>query len=918
MSRILAACLLSMLSALALANPQHFPDRQWMTLPVTGFDIVYPEGLEAEARYVAERMTTYWPELQRSMPLLDGVRRIPIVISSPTLVSNGMVTYDPMHSIFYNRPAPFGGLEWFDVLSVHEGRHLVQVQQPMDTLTGQIAYWFAGENGPGAIILLFYPNWFMEGDAVVTETALTEAGRGRVASFELWLRTHELSRDRYSYDRAMLGTGFESYPYVSPYDLGYFMTAYLRTHHGDRVLDRALKRTANPEFALTFDGAIRQLTGAGLEATYEKTWDELRQRWQHQVDNLDITDVEVLWQSDEEHWRSLYPIAVDGDRILAVEMDLRDGGYLAAVENGELTRLKRLPRRIASHFYSVSKNRGVSYAAGRFCWTDARVHPRFALEVGGDIHCYEPDSDDLIEVTRGGDFTSVAVNDAGDRLVAHHFTEQRHSALVQLNRQGQPLTEIELPPRSLAYDMTPDGEGGWVFVLLDAEGVRFMRWQPAEARLTQLTGPVKGESLRSPQWSDHWLVYTSDRSGLDAVWALNRDTGERYQLTQRPFGNYYVNLDTSNNRLVFSDYTADGHRLVSLPWPGERDAGDGWRAAEAVQAQPTAYSAPLYRPVPQPGEEPDTKPEPYNRWAHAWNLNSWQLTGGDNELALSLHSNNLLNTLTVDTFAGVHWGEGTPIGGVTVNWRRWWPVISASAERTVSDEDDTLDHRLTLDGSLPLSSTRDLWTTVVTPNLGVSYSDRSSTDDNSVWQSTLIGAGLSLSQMHEPAPRDLQSPLAFSTRYNLDWETQSERIQQYNASQLQLPGFVANHHLTLGGQWQDRQTGFTGPGRYIRPAAFTSLDSGEPALDARFNYRFSLGPVDLALGRIWYQRSLELGFDARWMQGIEDDHSAFGVQLTTPSNLLRNRILRIDPTFGLYYRPTTEDLAWTFSFTLGG
>jgi len=918
LSRTLAACLMGMLSTLALANPQHFPDRQWMTLPVTGFDIVYPKGLESEARYVAERMTTYWPELQRSMPLLDGVRRIPIVISSPSLISNGMVTYDPMHSIFYNRPAPFGGLEWFDVLSVHEGRHLVQVQQPMDTLTGQIAYWFAGENGPGAIILLFYPTWFMEGDAVVTETALTESGRGRVASFELWLRTHELSRDRYSYDRAMLGTGFESYPYVSPYDLGYFMTAYLRTHHGDRVLDRALKRTANPEFALTFDGAVSQLTGAGLEATYEKTWDELRRRWQRQLDNLDITEVEVLWSSDEPHWRSLYPIAVDGERVLALEMDLRDGVYLVAVKDGESTRLKRLPRRVASHFYSTSKDRGVSYAAGRFCWVDARAHPRFALEVGGDIYCYAPEGDTLTEITQGGDYTSVALSDDGARLAAHRFTEQRRSSLVQLDHQGQPLTEVELPPRSLAYDLAPDGHGGWVFVLLDAEGVRFMRWQPALARLTQLTEPVKGESLRSPQWSEHWLVFTSDRSGLDAVWALNRDSGERFQLTQRPFGNYYVTLDTPNDRLVFSDYTADGHQLVSLPWPGGREAGEDWLAAGDVQVQPTAYSAPLYRPVPTPGDEPDAEPEPYNRWANAWDLNSWLLSGDNEELRLSLHSNNLLNTLTVDTFAGVHWGEGAPIAGVNVNWRRWWPVLSASAERTVSDEDDTLDHRLALDASLPLSSTRDLWTTSVMPNLGVSHTDRTSTVDNADWQSTLISSGLSLSQTHELAPRDLQPPLAFHSRYDLDWETQTERIQQYNASQLQLPGFVANHHLTIGGQWQDRQTGFTGPGRYLTPAAFTGLDPAEPALDARLNYRFSLGPVDLALGRIWYQRSLELGFDARWMRGSDNDHSALGVQLTAPSNLLRNSILRVDPTFGYYYRPTTEDLAWTFSFRLGG
>lgn len=914
MKSVFLKCLLIMLSLTLPAMAQQFPDRQWMTLSVEPFEIVFPEGLDDEARYVAERLTHYWPSLNQSMPLVDEQQPIPIVISSPTLISNGMVTRDPVHSVFYNRPMSFSGLEWFDVLSVHEGKHLVQVQQPLDTLTGQVAYWLLGENGPGAIIVLFYPAWFMEGDAVVDETILTEAGRGRVASFELWLRTQELSGERYSYDRAMLGTGFERYPRVSPYDLGYFMTTYLRTQYGDQVMDQALERVANPAFAFTFDGAIRQLTGANLSTQYERSWDALRQRWQQQLDELDVTDVDVLWQPDGSHWRSLYPIAVEDGRVLAVEMDVRAGSYLVSIDNGQLQRLKRLPRRIASRFYSAAKERGVSYAAGRFCWTDARAHPRFSLEVGGDIHCYDIERQDLLAVTQGGDYTSVAQNRTGDTLIAHQFTEQRHSALVEMTSDGEIIDSIELPLRSLAFDLSPDGNGGWVFVMLDEEGNRFMHWQPDAARLTALTEPVRGESLRSPVLTPHWLLYTSDARGLDAVWALNRDTGKRYQVTQRPFGNYYVNLDTENQLLVFSDYTADGHQLVSLPWPETGTPDPAWLAQESAPLNPTDFSAALNRPVSKSGTHSDAQPEPYNRWAQAWNLNSWLVDGDNEQIVLNLHSNNLLNTLTIDTFAGFHWDEGTPIGGVSLNWRRWWPVLSLSADRTISQEDETLDHRLALDVSVPLSSTQDLWTRSITPNVGVSHTDRQSTRNDSDRHSTLVSAGLLFNQTHEPAMRDLQAPLAFDTQYAFDWETQTETAQHYTNSRLQLPGFIANHHLTFTGQWQAQETGFTGTSRYQSPAVFTELDS--ETLDARANYRFSLGPVNRSLGRLWYLRSLELGFDARWMRGEDHDHSAFGVQLTTPSNVLRNSYLRLDPTFGLYYRPTTEDLAWTLTFTL--
>ncbi len=908
----------SLLLATATANEQHHPNRDWEHIEVPGFDIVYPEGLEEEARYVAERLNTYWPELEGSLPLDTAPRRIPILISSPTLISNGAVSYDPVHSIFYNRPAPLGGLEWFDILSVHEGRHLVQVHQPLDTLTGRIAYAFAGEYGPGAIILLFYPQWLLEGDAVVSETVLTEGGRGRVASFELWLRTHELTQERYSYDRAMLGTGFESYPTVSPYDLGYFMTSYLRRTHGDGILDKALARTANPDHALTFNGAVHGLTGKGLDATYHRAWDDLLQRWQQQVDSLDPTRVDPLWQPEGDHWHSLYPIGTDADRILAVEMDVEDGSYLVALEKGEVERLKRLPRRVAADFYSVAKQRSVSYAAGTFCWTDRATHPRFALEVGADIQCYTETDKTLTTLTRNGAFTNIGLARDAQSLLAHRFTEQRHSQLVLLNRNGRELAARDLPPRSVAYDLTPDGSGGWVFVLLDGEGVRFMNWRADTNDLVELTAPVKGESLRSPQMSANWLIYTSDRSGIDSVWAMNRESGQRFQVTQRPFGNYFVNLDAANNRLVFTDYTAHGHQVVSLPWFDPQAPLTWWLPSNQLNTRPTAYSAPLQRPVPESTGPVAAAASPYHRWANAWSLNRWQLLGDNDELTLHLHSNNLLNTLTVDTFAGAHFGAGTAIGGVTVNWRQWWPVLGLSAERRVSDEDETLDSGIGVNASLPLISTQGLWTTVITPNVGTRYTDRESIDNGQDWQSTLVNAGVTFNRIHEAAPRDLQAPYALASRYDIDLELETDRIQQYNYSQLNLPGFAANHHLTLSSQWQDRQSGFTGPGRYLRPTAFDDLVMGAPALDARLNYRFSLGPVDASLGRLWYLRSLELGLDARWMNGVDESHSAIGPQLTLPSNLFRNSLLRLNPTFSLYYRPTTEDLKWTFGFTLNG
>jgi hypothetical protein len=45
-----------------------------------------------------------------------------------------------------------------------------------------------GDYGTLAFEFIYVPFWFMEGDAVTMETALTKGGRGRLPYFSLWHR----------------------------------------------------------------------------------------------------------------------------------------------------------------------------------------------------------------------------------------------------------------------------------------------------------------------------------------------------------------------------------------------------------------------------------------------------------------------------------------------------------------------------------------------------------------------------------------------------------------------------------------------------------------------------------------------------------------------------------------------------------
>ncbi|WP_028671265.1 TolB family protein [Saccharospirillum impatiens] len=899
----------------AHANDQDRPDRDWQQLSTAGFDIVYPQGLEAEARYVANRLGTYWPALTESMPMHRPPRRIPIVLSAATLTSNGYVRSDPIQSVFYNQPSPLGGLEWFDLLTVHEGRHLVQYAQPLDTGVGRIARVLAGENGPMAFVVLFYPNWLLEGDAVAEETRLTSGGRGRVASFDLWLRTHELTGQRYSYDRIMLGTGFEHYPRVSPYDFGYLMTSYLRREQGSLILDEALAGVAEPGAGFTFDGRIRALTGNNLSQTYRAAWDDLHQRWQGAVDALDITPVTPLWAPTSDHWQSLYPVAIDDDRVLAVDMDVTTGSYLSVVSQGQKYRVAMLPAAVASGYSGTAKQKTVSYANDRFCWAEGREHPRFNRVVTRDLYCHDIQSSERYRLTDLGDITSAGQAETG-HLLAHRFSMNRSSQLDWLSPDGQSLRQIPLPQRSLAFDMSANEDGEWVFALLTGAGTQIMHWSDQTGVLRALTQPVQGETWRSPVQAGDWVLYTSDRGGIDSLWALNPTNGERYRISQRPFGNYFIAWDETRQRLISTDYQANGHALVEHPWRGGTGPQPHW-VAEAEVATIEPYVAPLSAPV----DAVQTDADPARAFRHAtgdWLPNSWLLSADNQAVSLNLHNTNLMNTLTTDLTLGYNWEADIPTGALALDWRRHWPVVSVSIEQYPDSDQNRVDTDTRLAVSVPLQQTRGTARVGLEPSLGISYLTARAMDSNASAEASFVEAGLSGYWAHQAAPRDLQAPVAIAPAARLDTQLDTGGYQLALSNTLHIPGFADNHHISISGQWQRRDADFTGSSRIPASPVFDAAAVTRDMATSRANYQFSLGPVDAALGRLLYLRSLTLAFDARVQYRDDEQRSAYGVQLSVPSNVLRNSRLRLVPTASVYYRPEQADWVPTLSLTLGG
>ncbi|NJM16755.1 MAG: hypothetical protein HC896_16525, partial [Bacteroidales bacterium] len=142
-----------------------------------------------------------------------------------TVLSNGFSALAPWRIELYSCPPPDNiPQDWQRHLLVHELRHSVQLNHLNQGLTRVNRFLF-GEAGWG-ISAAGLPLWYLEGDAVYTETNLLGTGRGSTASFLKGFKAITLEPPGpYTYQKAYFGSFKDFVP--DHYQLGYYMVSHV-------------------------------------------------------------------------------------------------------------------------------------------------------------------------------------------------------------------------------------------------------------------------------------------------------------------------------------------------------------------------------------------------------------------------------------------------------------------------------------------------------------------------------------------------------------------------------------------------------------------------------------------------------------------------------------------------------------------
>ncbi|MBM3404637.1 MAG: hypothetical protein FJY10_07070 [Bacteroidetes bacterium] len=917
----------------------------WREVKTDAGPIIYPESLGAAIPRLGQTLDIL--SAYGNISLKATVPKLPVIIHGNSSVSNGVTTWAPRRIEMY----PFTGQhiypqDWLEQLAIHEYRHAVQTAKMNQGFTRVLGYIF-GEQAPGAILGTFVPAWFLEGDAIATETALGNAGRGRQPSFEMILRAQLTEKGIYSYEKATLGSYRTFIP--DAYHLGYYLVAMGRTTYGLALWDHTLDRVARYPFTITpFAHGIKQETGRSKVDFYRSTLDTLRKNWRsksyHQGWNPEKTEIEAA--PGKYYANYSRPHMMNDGLILAEKTGIGLLPQLVILDN----RKDRKCCHIANMIRGTLTSNGT-----RIAWLERATDPRWQHRNYAVIKTMYPSSGTIRSLSRKTRFASIALSHSGDRIAATENTEGYTSVLHILSSStGGTLQSFHAPEGSFFLTSSWMAEDtALVCLMLTGEGKQIISITPQSGEIRHLFGPTFRD-ISDPLIHGRYLLFIADFTGVDNLFATDLYNQDQWQITNEKYGMKDPCFDRQHQEMIYSTYTADGFRICKLPLDSSRRRSFhpshmvDFEPAEMLASQENVNIQDTLR-LFDTRVVTDPASRKYRRGLHLFRVHSWgplvvNSAGETIRPGFSVNTQNHLGTAVgtagyeylPNQHTGRFFGEFSYLG--------WYPVISARAEAGIvkgsflNVNGNRIKYRwqekeLRIRISLPLSFTYQSFRAGVQPSIATGLVNATRVEPDHAGKpegnyhsmdycfliynyrrSTSLDAGIRWGQSMELNFRN--TPFG---RNNMGEILAAE-------ANLFFPGILKYHAIRVYGGYQEHLPGsnvFYRFGDFLNFPGGYENDSWQYLFSASFNYTMNVAYPDLRLGSILYMKKITMNLFLDYAHGrqagLSASYRSLGLEATTEIHLLRFPVpLMIGVRTA--YKPASDsfvaEFLWNLNFDL--
>lgn len=693
--------------------------QNWSQVNTPHIRVIYPEGNDSLAIGLIKRLEFQYYTVSGSLNAYP--RKLSLVLRSKTTVPNGFVTLAPRRSEFFTMPPQdynFNGTNsWLDLLAVHEFRHVVQFRKANIGFNRFISTLF-GEEALAAMSFIAVPQWFWEGDAVVTETALTRSGRGRIPEFNLIFRTNLLHKGPFSYNKQYLRSFKDFVP--DHYVTGYFMVSHLRRKNKSNPWDEIVEQAfSKPYIPFTFSRAIKKETGKNVVGIYKDMVEEMESLWESEMQSKEITKTNFLTNSKRKTFTNyLYPQVLPNSDVLAFKEGLGDVLQLVRIKpNGDEER---------EVITGLLANSGMLSAEnGLVSWVEYKPDLRWGARTTNEIKVYHLKTKKIRTVTKKARYSAAALSPDGSRIASILSTEDNKFFLTIIDsKSGNEIYRFLNPGNKfLSMPRWLDDGSGIIALQTSDEGKTIISASLENNSIQELFPPTNS-NYGHPIQTGQFVLYNLARNGIDNIYAYDTESKRHFQVTSSRFGAFNPSINPSRDTLYYNDYQVNGMDIVKIPMRSEE-----WLPIriERTDSSGENFLKPIINQerelkTKEPSIESNFTIDSYNPVKNIFNIHSWGvlLTESDNFIAMGIKSRDVLGTTAFSVGYAHNPFENSGHAYSRISYQGFYPIIDIEAkvgnrriEESFKNDEALQEHQikwnekhLSLGLRLPLNFTR--------------------------------------------------------------------------------------------------------------------------------------------------------------------------------------------------------------------
>ena len=952
-------------SFFSFAKAQYFQTGQdpslikWKQINTNNFQVIYPEEFEKQAQrvsFVLEKAYEYGSKTLNFHP-----RRVSVILHTRTVNSNGLLAWAPKRIELFTTPhQQIYAQDWIEQLALHEFRHLVQMDKIQSELP-LLVKAILGEQATAIVTGAYLPLWFLEGDAVVTETALSKNGRGRMASFSMEYRAQLIEKGKYSFDKAYLGS-YKDFV-TDHYRLGYWMVGKSREKFGSEIWSNALQQIAQQPFSLSpLNSSLKKSTNQSTKQLYSLIFDNLVQEWKQDLESRSIDSFTVVSPARKSYTEYLYPTVYHDSILFAYRTSINDIGRFVLINPDKTEQVIYTPGTIFEESVSLTNN--------LIIWAERRADLRWTHSDKSVIRVYNIESRVDYEIKNENKLFSPVISPDLKSFAAVEVDPQNNFFLSTFDLEsGQLISRFKTIDNQYFFTPTWDVKGERLFfVCLSSNGKYLAALDLKTNQFQELTDKTYA-NLKNPVYSNGLIIFSADFSGIDNLYSLDINSKAITQIASVPFGADYPSVLKTGNRIFFSNYNSGGFQLASIPFQDKKNQ-KAIRNIQLVTNHLADNLAISEKNIPNfsNSDSINYKSKKYSKLGHLFNFHSWapayvDVNSYEIRPGVSLFSQNKLGT--AETRIGYDYNVADHTGKYKLgfSYLGWFPEIATelSVGREASSyyqitntinqsgqvvRRDTTTERMSwreitadLDVRLPLNFSKGKYSRVFYPEVKYSLVNNSQPD------STL--KNLYPGNYHALTYRIYFYNLLHQSSQSIipKWGQQFEFIYRHTPfvgsdlgnlagiqSVLYFPGFSKNDGFKIYQGFQNKS--FISKGysfaNFVRvPRGFNGYQNNKMySLSA--DYKFPISYPDFSIGKLAYIKRIKssLFYDYAWLSmptrddkgniypnSLETEMKSVGLELTSDLHILRF-FAPIEIGFRSVYLPDYQDFQFNLLFSI--